>query len=77
MCRTRLLSSSSGVTKEVALWLWEVHNSVNVRLMRERAERDGRSVTVEEIEAAKWSTSNMCLRCLALPSLTCVSSMVS
>jgi len=43
--------------KELPLWLFEVHNGVNARLMRERAERDSRKPTQQELTAAEWITA--------------------
>ena len=34
---------SDAASKELALWLWEMHNAVNVRLEREKAQREGRA----------------------------------
>uniref|UniRef100_A0A7S3PV83 Sulfhydryl oxidase n=1 Tax=Chaetoceros debilis TaxID=122233 RepID=A0A7S3PV83_9STRA len=48
---------------EAALWLWEVHNSVNLRLMREAAQRDRRELSLEEKTAARFPTVNMCPSC--------------
>jgi len=49
--------------KELSIWLWEVHNGVNVRLIGERAKRQGRNVTQKELDAALWPTPNMCPNC--------------
>ena len=48
---------------QLALWLWEVHNSVNARLMREAAQRQNRNVTHEEILASQFPTKRMCPEC--------------
>ena len=48
---------------ELASWLWEVHNSVNARLMREAALRQNREVTAEETLASKFPTKKMCPDC--------------
>ena len=48
---------------ELALWLWEVHNSVNARLMKEAALRQNRNVTHEETLASKFPTMKMCPDC--------------
>jgi hypothetical protein len=50
-------------TRELALWFWEVHNSINVRLMKESAERDDREVTEQELLAAVFPTRAMCPDC--------------
>jgi len=47
----------------VAIWLWDVHNAVNVRLMKEKAERDRRNVTKEEMLAAKFPSPKLCPSC--------------
>ena len=48
---------------ELALWLWEVHNSVNIRLMKEAAQRQNRNVTNEETLASIFPTKNLCPDC--------------
>jgi len=48
---------------ELALWLWEVHNSVNARLMEEAAMRQNREVTTEETMASKFPTKKLCPGC--------------
>lgn len=48
---------------ELALWLWEVHNDVNARLMTEGAARQNREVTDEEIVASRFPTMKMCPEC--------------
>merc|ERR1712194_769853 len=47
---------------ELALWLWEVHNSVNARLRREAAQRQNRNVTHEETLASRFP-KKMCPQC--------------
>ena len=49
--------------KELPLWLFEVHNGVNQRLMRERAEREHREPTREELTAVEWPARNDCPKC--------------
>lgn len=49
--------------KELPLWLSEFHNGVNVRLMRERANREGREATNEEVQAAHWPAGHQCPTC--------------
>lgn len=51
------------VEDELALWLWEVHNSVNLRLMKESAEREHRNITKEEIISSKFPSKGMCPNC--------------
>eukprot|EP00581_Thalassiosira_minuscula_P015568 CAMPEP_0183729796 /NCGR_PEP_ID=MMETSP0737-20130205/31255_1 /TAXON_ID=385413 /ORGANISM="Thalassiosira miniscula, Strain CCMP1093" /LENGTH=186 /DNA_ID=CAMNT_0025962099 /DNA_START=118 /DNA_END=678 /DNA_ORIENTATION=+ len=48
---------------ELALWLWEVHNSVNARLMKEAAARQNREVSLEETLASRFPTKKMCPDC--------------
>ena len=54
---------SDRARKEVALWLWEVHNSVNARLMKEAAQRENRLVTHDETLASMFPTKRMCRGC--------------
>jgi len=60
-------SSSAGrgseLSKELSLWLFEVHNAVNARLMTERAERRNRDVTIDEVKASVFPTEEMCPNC--------------
>jgi hypothetical protein len=49
--------------KELPLWLFEVHNGVNSRLMRERAERDSRKPTRQELSAVEWPARKDCPLC--------------
>lgn len=48
---------------QLAVWLWEVHNSVNVRLMKERAEREHRDTTHQDELDAEWPSRSECPRC--------------
>jgi len=57
------LLSSKEISMELPIWVWKVHNGVNVRLIGERAMRNGRNVSKEEKEAAIWPTKKMCPRC--------------
>ena len=50
--------------REFALWLFEVHNAVNVRLQREKAQREGKPrPTAEDKWQAKWPSAKACPRC--------------
>lgn len=49
--------------KQLALWLWETHNGVNVRLMKEKAQREGRMVTEEDERRAMWPSRLQCSTC--------------
>ncbi|KAL9180110.1 hypothetical protein ACHAXT_008080 [Thalassiosira profunda] len=57
------VDGSDPARMELALWLWEVHNSVNARLMKEAAARQNREVSHEETLASKFPTKNMCPDC--------------
>jgi len=45
------------------VWLYETHNSVNARLLREKADRENRVATPEEEVARKWPSKPMCPNC--------------
>jgi hypothetical protein len=51
--------------KELALWLWEVHNDVNVRLLHEESSKksDGDGVTKGDEERVKWPSIEDCPLC--------------
>jgi hypothetical protein len=50
--------------KELPLWLFEFHNGVNVRLMKERAEEQFRvSTTLQESRAVEWPSRKYCPSC--------------
>ena len=51
------------LVKELPLWLFQVHNAVNVRLMGEAAARDNREVTMEERRAALFPPDEICPGC--------------
>ena len=51
------------VGRELAIWLWEVHNSVNVRLMREAATAEDRTVTQSEKLASIFPPPELCPNC--------------
>lgn len=50
-------------SREVSIWLWEVHNAVNVRLMKEAAMREDREVTDAEKLAAVFPSPKLCPTC--------------
>ena len=55
---------SADTWREFALWLFEVHNAVNVRLQREKAQREGKPrPTAEDKWQAKWPSAKACPRC--------------
>lgn len=58
-----MADGSDPARMELALWLWEVHNSVNARLMKEAAQRQNRNVTHEETISSKFPTKKMCPDC--------------
>ena len=59
-----IAGSSLSVQKELALWLWEMHNDVNIRLQREKASRDGMSKpSEEEVWDVRWPTRAACYSC--------------
>lgn len=49
--------------KELPLWLFELHNGVNIRLTKEKAERENRDATQEELTAVDWPAKNDCPLC--------------
>lgn len=57
------MGTKDGSDKELAMWLWEVHNDVNARLMKEAAQRQNRNVTREETMASMFPTRKMCPDC--------------
>jgi len=50
---------------QLPVWLWEMHNAVNVRLLKEKYEREyhGRIPTLEEEHAVQWPSRKECPRC--------------
>ena len=57
------VNGSDPARMELALWLWEVHNSVNARLMKEAAQRQNREISHEETLASKFPTKKQCPDC--------------
>ena len=49
--------------KQLPLWLFETHNAVNVRLMKEQAERDGHETTFQDEMNAQWPSRLECPKC--------------
>lgn len=45
------------------LWLFEVHNAVNKRLVRERAQVDNSEITASDEEASQWPPKPACKKC--------------
>jgi hypothetical protein len=49
---------------ELPIWLFESHNGVNRRLIREKAKRDGKPTpTLEEERAVQWPSKDECPKC--------------
>jgi thiol oxidase len=50
---------------QLPVWLWEMHNAVNVRLLKEKFERDkvGRVPSVEEEHSVMWPSRTDCPAC--------------
>jgi hypothetical protein len=68
-CR-RLSTDVNGLAREkitawaqLPLWLFETHNAVNVRLMKEKAEREGRVPTMDDEIEVMWPPRADCLPC--------------
>jgi len=49
--------------KELALWLWEYHNQVNVRLLRDRYEKQGVETSFQDEEGVMWPSRQSCPDC--------------
>ena len=50
--------------KQLPLWLWETHNDVNIRLMKEgRAEQGLKDPTLKEEQEARWPSKLDCPKC--------------
>jgi Erv1 / Alr family len=67
---TRLEKDPLGVAQikqkawaELPLWLFEVHNDVNIRLVQEKAKRENRIASKDEEDAALWPMKEECLPC--------------
>jgi len=49
---------------QLPMWLFEFHNGVNIRLMKEKAEREGRIPTLPDDEiAVQWPSRKACPMC--------------
>ena len=46
------------------MWLWEMHNDIKVRLMKEEAERTGLEVTLLEEDSVRWPSKESSADCL-------------
>jgi thiol oxidase len=62
---TRLDNNATTVDKwrELPLWLFETHNSVNVRLLHEKAEREGFTPTSQDDIDKEWPARDDCPQC--------------
>lgn len=49
--------------EQLPLWLWETHNAVNVRLLNEKADREGKTVTAQDEEDVRWPSRQECPGC--------------
>lgn len=49
--------------KQLPIWLFETHNAVNVRLMKEQAERDSRTPTHQDEINVQWPSRIDCPKC--------------
>lgn len=49
--------------KQLALWLWETHNAVNIRLMKEKAKREGRETSHQDEINVRWPSKRDCSVC--------------
>lgn len=45
------------------VWLFETHNAVNGRLLRERADRENRVANPQEVVASQWPSKVVCPKC--------------
>lgn len=48
---------------EFALWLWEVHNDVNLKLIEAELKRDGDGASKRKLDLAAWPRANECPEC--------------
>lgn len=62
-CFLDICNRLSSDPKELALWLWEFHNSVNVRLLEEGGEQNNRVITQNEKWAKRWPSKDLCPKC--------------
>jgi len=59
-----VITASDADFKELSLYLWEFHNSVNVRLLNEKAEHYGRPLpSKEKEEEVRWPSRDECSTC--------------
>jgi hypothetical protein len=48
---------------QLPLWLYETHNAINVRLLKERVSRESRDASPEEIADVRWPPQWECSAC--------------
>lgn len=48
---------------QFALWLWEVHNDINVKLLEAESSRMGTVASKQKLELAVWPSSESCSSC--------------
>lgn len=49
--------------RDFALWIWELHNSINLEVLRERKKIDGEEPSSEEIQNAIYPSVKACPNC--------------
>jgi len=49
--------------RELSLWMWEVHNDINVRVIEESLNRDGRIASEEDKSKILWPSRSDCENC--------------
>lgn len=52
---------------QMPLWLFETHNAVNVRLLKERAARENRDLSADNIAQVQWPPRWECSACWVSP----------
>jgi Erv1 / Alr family len=48
---------------QLPTWLFETHNAVNARIVREKASREKRDVMDTELQASQWPSRKVCPTC--------------
>lgn len=48
---------------QLALWLFEVHNDVNLKVLEAEASRKGRALSKQKKEESAWPSTELCLDC--------------
>ncbi len=49
--------------QDLAIWLWEIHNSINIEVLRERKRLDNEEPTKEELANALYPSVENCPKC--------------